>query len=151
MASAKPGSLTNRNIDSCQVRNLLISQVCFSRMVGGIIDSLPIQTGFLRVSHSTSLFSFEHRFGAWLTRESHIWVGFKNQQEYAVNSGLDLRPGRGQRCCSQSRRRAQSPPPVFGLSSCGSDPSPQPPAPLAFSPEAPAFKPQRVSRGQHFD
>lgn len=78
LAYGEPGSWTNRNIDSCQVRRLLKPQVCFSLMVWGIIDSLLIQTGLQRVFHPTLPVCFEHRFGKWLTREIHIWVRFKD-------------------------------------------------------------------------
>ena len=86
----KPGSRTDRNIDACQVRRVLMSQICFSLMVQGIVDSLLIQTGLLRVSPCPCLFCFERRFGKWLTREIPIWVWFKDQQVGAVSSGLGL-------------------------------------------------------------
>lgn len=90
LASLKPGSRTNRNIDSCQVQRVLMSQICFSLMVQGIVDSLLIHTGLLRVSPCPCLFCFERRFGNWITREIHIWVWFKDQQVGAVSSGLGL-------------------------------------------------------------
>lgn len=68
-----------------------MSQVCFSLTVQGIRDSLPIQTGLLRVFHSPSLLCFEHSFEKWLVREIHIWLLFKDQQVGAVSSGLGLK------------------------------------------------------------
>lgn len=87
---SQPGSRTNRNIDSCQVQRVLMSQICFSLVVQGIVDSLLIHTGLLRVSPCPCLFCFERRFGNWITREIHIWVWFKDQQVGAVSSGLGL-------------------------------------------------------------
>lgn len=85
-----------------------------SLMVQGIVDSLLIQTGLLRVSPCPCLFRFERRFGKWLTREIHIWVWFSiNKWVQSVLAWAWALVQRGQSHCSHGRGRTQSPLPVL--------------------------------------